>query len=67
MREAEFLREYSFVTCNVDNVIVETIKHAEDSNDIIVRAFETYNRRTRTELIFDLPISRVWECNLMEE
>lgn len=60
-------REYSFVTCNADNVIVETIKQAEDSNDIIVRAFETYNRRTRTELIFDLPISRGWECNLMEE
>lgn len=60
-------REYSFVTCNVDNVIVETIKQAEDSNDIIIRVFETYNRRTRAELIFDLPISRVWECNLMEE
>lgn len=58
--------EFSFVKCNAENVIVESIKKAEDSDDSIVRVYECYNRRTKTSLIFPFEIENADECDLME-
>ena len=59
-------RELSFVKCEHENVIIETVKKAEDSNDIIIRVFECYNRRTRTCIKFYKELQKVWECDMME-
>ena len=32
--------EYSFVSCDSDSFIVETVKKAEDSDDIVIRGYE---------------------------
>ncbi len=59
--------EYSFVSCDSDNVVVETVKVAEDSDAIIVRAYETWNSKTPVVLTFTSDILEATECNLMEE
>lgn len=58
---------YSFVSSNQENVIIEAVKQAEDSKDIIVRVYECYNRRTKAELVFGTAIRGASECSLMEE
>ncbi len=40
----------SFIHVNVDNVIVSTLKKAEDNDDLIVRAYETTNNETECEI-----------------
>lgn len=57
----------SMVNINCDNVIVDTIKKAEDSDDIVIRMYECYNRRTRVELTFFRDLTDLVECNLMEK
>jgi len=57
----------SMIGVNCDNVIVETVKKAEDSDDLIIRLFECYNKRTDVTLTFFKPLSNVVECNLMEK
>lgn len=36
---------------NAPNVVLDTIKKAEDSNDIIIRIFEAYGGHARARLI----------------
>ncbi|MBO5410453.1 MAG: alpha-mannosidase, partial [Clostridia bacterium] len=59
--------EYSLVSVNAGNVIIETVKKAEDSDAIIVRAYETWNKKTACEFSFGSGIASVSECNLLEE
>ncbi len=56
----------SFITLNKDNVILETVKKAEDSDDIVVRMYECYNRRTEVKLTFFNDFIKICECNLLE-
>lgn len=59
--------EYSLVSCNKENVVIETVKVAEDSDALIVRAYETWNAKTPASLTFCDEILNATECNLMEE
>lgn len=56
----------SFFNINQENIIMETVKKAEDSEAIIVRLYEGYNRRTRATLNCFQEIDQAWECDLME-
>lgn len=58
--------KFSFVNLNKDNVILETVKKAEDSEEIILRMYECYNRRTNINVSLWKNIESVVECNLME-
>ncbi len=59
--------EYSLVSAMDDNVVIETVKVAEDSDEIIVRAYETWNAQTSTRISFCDEIESATECNLLEE
>ncbi len=58
---------YSMLSCNCDNVIVETVKESEDGENLIVRLYETKNMRSAVELAFGFDVKGVALCNLMEE
>ena len=55
------------VICRTANVIVETLKRAEEGNALVVRVYEAEKTGTFTELEFTLPVASVSETNLMEE
>ena len=40
----------ALVACENRNIVVETVKKAEDSNDIVVRLYECHNSRGKSEL-----------------
>ncbi|MCL2043064.1 MAG: alpha-mannosidase [Treponema sp.] len=58
---------FSLVTCDSENVIVETIKQAEDGSGIILRLYECHNRRTAARLEFGIALKSVCVCNMLEE
>ena len=57
----------SFFSLDCDNVIIDTIKIAEDSQDIIAIVYEYFNKTTDVEFKTYFNISKVRECNLLEE
>lgn len=58
----------SFVCTDKENIIIETVKPAEDGDGIIVRLYECENSLTTATLSFGLgKIKSAVECNLMEE
>ncbi|MBQ7907541.1 MAG: alpha-mannosidase [Clostridia bacterium] len=59
--------EYSLVSVDCDNVIVEAIKEAEYGDETIVRLYEAKNYRTRTTVSFGFDVSEVYLGNLSEK
>ena len=59
--------EYSLACASSDNVVIETIKEAEYSNDTIVRLYETKNFRTKTTINFGFDVSEVYLADLSEK
>lgn len=49
------------------NVLIDTIKKAEDSDDVIIRVYEAYGQRGNASISFGINPDKVSECNLMEE
>jgi len=56
-----------FASTDAENVILETVKLAEDSNEVVLRLFEAYGERKHVAIEFGFPVKQVWECDLMEE
>jgi alpha-mannosidase len=57
----------SFVRVAPSNVVIETIKGAEDGNGLIVRLYESQRRRGGFSLRTSFPLARAWRTNLIEE
>lgn len=58
----------SFVSVNKDNIIIETVKPAENGDGMIVRLYDCENSLTKATLTFaEGMLASVEECNLMEE
>ena len=49
------------------NVIIDCIKRAEDSNDIVVRVYEAYGGRGQITLSTTLPVKSAQLVNTLEE
>jgi len=56
------------VTVDHDGVIVEAVKAAEDgSGDLIVRLYESFGGKARTNVGFGGPVESVWLVNALED
>ena len=58
---------WSLLSVNKPNVIVETVKHAEDGDGWVVRMYECDNAKTPVKLQWNRPVRSVEECNCIEE
>jgi len=56
----------SLVAVEQPNIVIETIKRAEDGNGIIVRLYESQRRRGPITLTCAVPLKAVWHTNLLE-
>lgn len=57
----------SLAAVDCDNVILETVKAAEDGNGTIYRMYESENARTKVHLTVNKPFTKAYICNLLEE
>ena len=56
----------SLVTVDSEHVIVDTVKKAEDSKDIIVRLYECHGTRAKTRVSFGFDVGSAMLVDLME-
>jgi alpha-mannosidase len=55
------------VCVDAPNVVIETIKAAEDGQGFIVRLYESQRRRGTFRLTTGFPLAAAWRTNLLEE
>ena len=66
-QEGSIPAKWSFVTVDCENVIVSTVKKAEDGNGTIIRLYEAFGQKNQATLIFGININQAVLTNLMEE
>ncbi len=59
--------DYSFASVDCANVILETVKQAEDGNGIILRMYESENAFTKAKLTVHKEFTQAQICSLLEE
>lgn len=57
----------SLLSVDSPTAIVETVKRAEDCDDLIVRLYRRTNARGAVTVQFGVPVQAVWRTNLLEE
>lgn len=57
----------SFISVDLPNVVIETIKQAEDGRGVSVRLYESQRRRGQFTLTTAFPLAEAWRTNLLEE
>ncbi|MBR1970814.1 MAG: alpha-mannosidase [Clostridia bacterium] len=57
---------YSLISCKNENILIDTVKKAEDSDDIIVRLYEYFDRRTKAEIAFGFNVKKAFLCDMLE-
>ena len=57
---------YSVISCDKANVVLETVKKAEEDDSVIVRLHDEYNQKTECTLTPGFAFREVYLCDLME-
>lgn len=58
--------EYSFVSADCENVIIDTVKKTEDGSGTLIRMFEAHNKRSRTHIKLGFAANKVFLADLSE-
>lgn len=58
---------WSFAVVSEENVILDAVKKAEDTNAFILRVYEAYGQRGDVMITLGKAPRKVFECDLMEE
>lgn len=65
-QEGVLAAEYSMVSVDRENVILETVKKAEASDAIVLRFYECANCGTNAQIKLGFDAKEAWVCDLME-
>jgi alpha-mannosidase len=65
--QASSLQPISLLSAEPANIVVETIKRAEDGDGLIVRLYESQRRRSKARLHLGFRLNGAWRTNLLEE
>ncbi len=58
---------YSFASVDQPNIVIETIKQAEDGTGTVIRMYESENAYTKAKLTVNKEFAQAEICNLLEE
>ena len=58
--------EYSLISCDCENIVVETVKEAENGQGIIVRLYDAWNRKSTPTLKLGFEAREIFICDMME-
>ena len=58
--------KYSLIECDKENIIVETIKQAENGDGIVVRLHDEWNRKSAPTLKFGFDVNKVYLTDMLE-
>ncbi len=59
-------RRASYVSAAPENIVLETVKQAEDGDGVILRLYESENARTRAVLTLPEGVGRAYDTDLLE-
>lgn len=59
-------QSYSFMSCDSENIVIDTVKKAEDDSSIIVRLYDAFDAHTSARIKVGVPIEEAYICDNLE-
>ena len=59
-------QSYSFMSCDSENIVIDTVKKAEDDGSIIVRLYDAFDAHTSARIKVGVPIEEAHICDNLE-
>lgn len=70
MREAvgggSLNNSFSLVNCDCENIIIETLKQSEDGKGIVIRMYDSWDKRTHTTINLGFDAKKIYLCDMLE-
>ena len=63
---SEIPETFSMASVNKENIVIDTIKEAEESEDTVIRLYEAKNIRAKAELTVGFPAKACFVCDMLE-
>ncbi len=57
---------HSMVSCDNKNIVIDTVKKAENNDDVIIRAYDCYNCTDDVTFKFGFDVKKVYVCDMLE-
>lgn len=64
--EENLPQSFSFIQTDSDNIVIDTVKKAEDNNNVIIRLFESQNKKGKAKLNFGTDVKKLYICDMLE-
>ncbi len=58
--------EFSLVSSNKENIVIETVKKAEDSEDMVVRLYDAFGGKVKTDITVADGFKEAYLCDMLE-
>jgi len=65
-KNASLPAELSFFSTDADNLIISTVKRAEDTEGFVLRVYDLFGKDSDAKLKFFKPVSQGWQTDLLE-
>lgn len=56
----------SMINCDRENIVIETVKLAEDDNSIIIRLYDAFNSKSSPVISFNFDVKNAYICDMLE-
>lgn len=66
-QEGSLPEVFGLLELDQENIIIESVKEAEEDEAMIIRLYETKHQRSKVSMKLHLKAERVYVCNLLEE
>ncbi len=57
---------FSLVSCENENIVIETIKQSEQKDGIIIRMYDAWNKKSDVMLNLGFSAKSIWMCDMLE-
>lgn len=57
---------FSLVSCDCPNIVIETVKKAEDGNGIIIRLYDAWDKKSNPTVKLGFDAAKISLCDMME-
>lgn len=57
---------FSFISCDMPNIVIETAKKAENGNGLIIRMYDAWDKKSNPKIKLAVPAKKISLCDMME-
>lgn len=60
-------KEYSLVSCDCENIIIETVKQSEDKKGFVIRLYDAWGMKSKPNIKFGFDVKKIFLCDMLEK